>query len=103
MKILWETAEGIDLFYGQIIEILPTFGHSIIVYAIKIPTEVLLGLREEKTEFEDYTRKLLAFNLYEKRRLSLGLCTQVAQLPKEDFIALLSENKISIFSFSHYR
>ena len=69
------------------------------VISINIPEEILLDLHEDKNDFADYMKKMLAIDLYTNKRISLGYCASVAEMSKEDFIQYLGINGISIFSF----
>ena len=53
--------------------------------SIQIPEEILLSLNETE-QGAAYTRKLLAMNLYENHRISLGYGAQLAGMTKEEFI-----------------
>ena len=67
--------------------------------SIDLPEEILLDLNESKNDFEDYMKKFIAVDLYTNKHISLGYSAAVADMPKEEFIKLLSLNNISIFDF----
>ncbi len=69
------------------------------VVSINVPEEILLDLHEDKNDFTDYIKKMLAVDLYKNRKVSLGYCANVAEMTKEEFIQSLGRNGISIFSF----
>ncbi|WP_310602906.1 UPF0175 family protein [Anaerosporobacter sp.] len=69
------------------------------VVSIKIPDEILLDLHEDKLQFEKYAKQMIAMDLYKNKKISLGYCATIAEMPKEEFIVLLGKNDISIFSF----
>ena len=69
------------------------------VVSINIPEEILLDLHEDKDDFADYMKKMLAVDLYKNKKVSLGYCASVADMTKEEFIKYLGDKGISIFSF----
>lgn len=69
------------------------------VVSINVPEEILLDLHEDKKDFADYMKKMLALDLYKNKKVSLGYCASVAEMTKEDFIQYLGMNGVSIFSF----
>ncbi|MBQ7515692.1 MAG: UPF0175 family protein [Schwartzia sp.] len=68
--------------------------------SIQVPEEVLLCINTTEQDLSAYTSKLLAMNLYEQHRISLGYGAQIAGMPEEDFIYELGRAGISIFSFA---
>ena len=71
------------------------------IVSIDVPEEILLDLHEDKKEFTDYMKKMLALDLYKNKKISLGYCASVAEMTKEEFIQYLGINGISIFSFEN--
>jgi len=69
------------------------------VVSINVPEEILLDLHEDKKDFADCMKKMLALDLYKNKKVSLGYCASVAEMTKEDFIQYLGMNGVSIFSF----
>lgn len=69
------------------------------VVSINVPEEILLDLHEDKKDFADYMKKMLALDLYKNKKVSLGYCASVAEMTKEDFVQYLGMNGVSIFSF----
>lgn len=69
------------------------------IVSINVPEEILLDLHEDKDNFADYMKKMVALDLYKNRKVSLGYCASVADMTKEEFIQYLGLNGISIFSF----
>lgn len=67
--------------------------------SVPIPDEVLYDTHLSKKLTESYVRQAAALFYYQKLGVSLGYCTDIANIPKTDFIRLLSENGISIFNF----
>ncbi len=70
------------------------------VVSIKIPDEILLDLHEDKSQFEKYAKQMIAMDLYKNKKVSLGYCATIAEMPKDDFIFLLGKNEVSIFSYN---
>jgi len=56
------------------------------VVSINIPEEILPDLHEDKKDFADYMKKMLAMDLYKNNKVSLGYCDSVAEMTKEEFI-----------------
>ena len=76
-------------------------GVSIVcMVSINIPEEVLLDLHEDKDDFADYMKKMVALDLYKNKKVSLGYCANIAEMTKEEFVHYLSLQKISTFSFN---
>ena len=69
------------------------------IVSINVPEEILLDLHEDKKDFADYMKKMLALDLYKNKKVSLGYCASVAEMTKEDFLQYLGMNGVSIFSF----
>ena len=69
------------------------------VVSINVPEEILLDLHENRDDFADYMKKMLALDLYKNKKVSLGYCAYIAGMAKEDFVKYLGKNGISIFSF----
>ncbi|MBR1642160.1 MAG: UPF0175 family protein [Butyrivibrio sp.] len=67
--------------------------------AFEIPNEVLYDTKMNKAEALLYARKAVALQYYVKNGVSLGYCSQIAGVDKEEFIHFLSQNGISIFHF----
>lgn len=65
---------------------------------VTIPSEILLSLRVENTEFASQMKVITAIKLYENHKLSIGQAAALAGMHEEDFIKLLGRNMISIFS-----
>ncbi len=70
------------------------------VVSINVPEEILLDLHEDKDDFAEYMKKMLAVDLYKNKKVSLGYCASVAEMSKEDFIKYLGMNGVSIFAFA---
>ena len=69
------------------------------VVSINVPEEILLDLHEDKNDFAEYIKRMLALDLYKNKKVSLGYCASVAEMSKEEFVRFLGMNGISIFSF----
>lgn len=70
------------------------------VVLINIPEEILLDLHEDKDDFTNYVKRMIAVDLYKNKKISLGYCADIAGLPKEDFIQFLGESQISVFGYA---
>ena len=70
------------------------------VVSINVPEEVLLDLHEDKNDFVDYMKKMLALDLYQNKKVSLGYCASIAEMTKEEFVQYLGTKGISIFAFA---
>lgn len=68
--------------------------------SINVPEEILLELHEDENGFTEYMKRMLAFDLYRNKKVSLGYCASVADMTKEEFVQYLGMNGVSIFSFS---
>ena len=68
---------------------------------INIPEEVLYDTKMSRDEARNYIKRLVALDFYSRNGVSIGYCAQIADMPEEDFIKLLSENRISIFNYSN--
>lgn len=62
--------------------------------------QILLDLHEDKDDFADYMKKMIALDLYKNKKVSLGYCARVAEMTKEEFLQYLGMNGVSIFSFA---
>lgn len=69
------------------------------VVSLNVPEEILIDLHEDKNNFEDYIKCMVAVDLYKNKKVSLGYCANVADMTKEDFVKYLGQKGISIFSF----
>jgi predicted HTH domain antitoxin len=74
--------------------------HNMCVVSINVPEEILLDLHENQNDFAEYTKKTLAMDLYQNKKVSLGYCASVAEMTKEEFVQYLGLNSVSIFDFS---
>ena len=70
------------------------------VVSINVPEEILLDLHEDRDDFADYMKKMLALDLFKNKKVSLGYCANVAEMTKEEFMQYLGLNGISVFSFA---
>lgn len=69
------------------------------VVSINVPEEILLDFHEDRDDFADYMKKMLALDLYKNKKVSLGYCASVAEMTKEEFVQYLGKNGVSVFSF----
>lgn len=68
---------------------------------VNLPEEIILSLRESKENIVGDMKKTVAIKYYRERKLSLGQCSELAEMTKEKFIELLSTYNISIFDFEN--
>jgi len=66
---------------------------------VQFPEEILLVLRKDKDEFAIEMKRAAAIKYFKERKLSIGQCSELAEMTEEEFIKYLGEQKISIFSF----
>lgn len=69
------------------------------VVSIDVPEEILLNLHEDKHDFAEYMKCMIAVDLYQNKKVSLGYCASLAGMTKEEFIKYLGQKDISVFSF----
>lgn len=70
------------------------------IESINIPEEILLALNEDKNDFTEYMKKMLALDLYKNKGVSLVYCASAAGMTKEEFVQYLGINGVAIFSFA---
>lgn len=68
---------------------------------IALPQEIVLSLRESSENIVKDMKRTVAVKYYKERKLSLGQCSELAEMSKEDFIQLLSSYEISIFNYEN--
>ncbi len=66
---------------------------------VTIPEAVLYDTHMTTVQVSDYAKKIIALDYYTRHHVSIGYCAQIAEMPEEDFIKFLEQNKISIFQF----
>jgi len=66
---------------------------------INIPESILLSLREPVEAIGLEMKRALAMRYYTEKRLSLGQCSELAEMNEKSFIQYLSKYKVSIFNF----
>ena len=66
---------------------------------IRIPEAVLFDTHMTESQSEEFAKKVIAMHYYLHFHISLGYCTQIAEISEEDFIKYLGENQISVFQF----
>jgi len=74
---------------------------SMVAVGFDVPQEILLDLNVTEKAFVNYARKFLALDLYKNKHISLGYCTELADMNEEDFIKFLGDNEVSIFGFEN--
>lgn len=68
---------------------------------LSIPGEIMLTLNKNTKELSDDIKKIIAVELYNTGKLSLGKSSELANLCKADFIKLLSERGYSLFNWDN--
>jgi len=66
---------------------------------INIPESIVLSLREPVEKIGLEMKRALALRYYSERRLSLGQCSELAEMNEKSFIAYLSRHGVSMFNF----
>lgn len=66
---------------------------------ISIPEDIMLALNKNSKELSDDIKTLIAVELYNTGKISLGKSSEFANLCKTDFIRLLSEKGYSLFNW----
>ena len=72
---------------------------SMSVISLNVPNEILLDLKINENTFSSYVKKFVALDLYKNKNVSLGYCSQFAEITKEDFIKFLGANNVSVFGY----
>ncbi|MCP4130009.1 MAG: UPF0175 family protein [bacterium] len=67
---------------------------------LEIPDEILISLKETKSELSKDILMLAAAKLYEMGKLSSGRAAQLAGIPKVSFLQKLSEYNVPVFDLS---
>ena len=70
------------------------------VAQVNIPESVALSLREPTEKIGLEMKRALAVIYYNDRKLSLGQCSELAEMNKAEFIKYLSKYNTSIFNFN---
>ena len=68
---------------------------------ISVPSEILLTLRENDKQLALDMKRYTALKFFEDRKLSIGQCSELAEMAEEDFIRFLGKNRISLFDYSN--
>ncbi len=64
---------------------------------IKYPENILLFLKEDKEEFEQEAKFILALKLYELGKLSSGKAAELAGISRIEFLMKIGHYKVSPF------
>jgi predicted HTH domain antitoxin len=64
-----------------------------------IPEDIMISINKNQREVTEDLKKTLAIELYVTSKLSLGKCSRLAGMIKEDFIKLLSDRGQSLFNW----
>lgn len=66
---------------------------------VEFPEEILFSLKEKKDAFVGQMKLYTAMKLFEMGKLSLGKAAVLAGYKKWDFMHMLGQYKISVFSY----
>lgn len=67
---------------------------------ISVPSGILLTLRENDKQLALDMKRYTALKLFNDRKLSVGQCAELSEMPEEDFLRFLGENSVSLFDYS---
>ena len=67
--------------------------------AVVIPDAVLYETKMSRGETLNFIRRTLATEYYKNFGVSLGYCSKIAGMDKEDFMRYLGSKEISVFNF----
>ena len=67
--------------------------------AISIPEEVMYDKGLSLPDAENLARRMTALGLYVGNNVSLGYCSQIAEMPEVEFMRFLGTFGISVFRF----
>ena len=67
--------------------------------AVQIPEEVVYDTKMNITETQNFIKQQVAVGSDVYQGVSIGYCSQIAGMTKEDFIKILGMNNISIFKY----
>jgi len=70
---------------------------------MSVSSEIFLALRITDKEFARDMKRYTAIKLFQDKRLSIGQCAELAEMTEEDFIKLLTTNKISLFDYHNLK
>ncbi len=66
---------------------------------LTIPEDIVFSMNKNPAEISDELKKLMALEMYNSGKLSLGKCAKLADMNKPDFIKLLSLKGYSLFNW----
>lgn len=66
------------------------------IISIDFPHDILLALNESEADLKKRIKIILAIQLYNLQKLTIGKAAQLSGMPKFEFEKELSKNKISI-------
>lgn len=64
-----------------------------------IPEDIMVSINKNQKEVTEDLKKTLAIELYIMSKLSLGKCSRLAGMNKEEFVKLLHERGQSLFNW----
>jgi len=73
---------------------------NLVNLTLQVPETLLKSLRKDKKEMAFYLRLKAAIEQYRTGELSFGQATQLAGVPKAQFLELLAGQKLSLFRYT---
>ena len=67
--------------------------------AVSIPDEVMYDRGLSVAQAQDLARRMTALGLYATENVSLGYCSEIAGMHKEDFMRFLGTFGVSVFRY----
>lgn len=67
--------------------------------AVSIPDEVMYDRGLSVAQAQDLARRMTALGLYATENVSLGYCSEIASMHKEDFMRFLGTFGVSVFRY----
>ncbi|MCB9033318.1 MAG: UPF0175 family protein [Chitinophagales bacterium] len=64
--------------------------------SLDLPNDILLALNESENELKKRIKLILAIQLYDLQKLTIGKAAQLSEMSRFEFEKELSNNKISI-------
>lgn len=69
--------------------------------SIRIPDAVMYDTHMSEEEAAAFARCMVAVGYYTQNNVSIGYCTQIADMTEEEFIKYLGKRKVGIFQFDN--
>lgn len=67
--------------------------------AVAIPNEVLYDKGLSMKDAQSIAKRMTALGLYVGNNVSLGHCSQIAEMPEADFMRFMGRFGVSVFQF----